>query len=407
MDRREFLLGSFAAMAAGATAKARADEPAAPAVGTEQMIGASVFEVRPYAQLLEEDEIGLCWLTSVPATGYVTWSQDGWKTERRSWLQRDGLRDSNTRVHRAVIAEFNPRLPLLWRAHSRPIASFGGYRIEYAGDEVTVEGKLKPLCPDSSRLSFAMVNDVHTHVENYPPLMDCVKEPVDFTVFAGDILTETSSEDALKRGLLAPLAYVTERTGAPCWYLRGNHETRGNFSRRFRDYLLLKQGHFYGGVTIGPARIVFIDTGEDKRDDHKEYFGMTDFEGYLDEQARWLRREMTREDWRSAKFRIAVQHIPAKPATDLPRLKRLTQLLIDGGAQAMFAAHWHRQGYYEPCPERPFPMVVGGGHSLGDKKETHQPTLTRCDIAGDTMRIRQFFAASGKLACDHTVNARA
>ena len=344
-------------------------------------------------------------MTTQPATGYVTWSQDGWKTERRSWMQCDGLRDSNSRVHRTLVAGFDPTRPIQWRAHSRPIAEFGGYKIRYAGEEQSVEGTLKPIEPRRDRLSFAMVNDVHSRVAAYESLMDCVREPVDFTVFAGDILNVTASEEVVRRCLLEPMAYVTRRTQAPCWYLRGNHETRGDFSRRFRDCLMLKNGHYYGSASLGPVRIVFLDTGEDKTDDHQEYFGMTDFEGYLEEQTRWLRQEVTGEGWKSARFRIVVQHIPAMPGRDLPRLRRLFEPLKTAGVNMMFAAHWHQQQWLAADAFRPFPIAVGGGCAVRPTAEntSNLATLTRCDIEGDTLRVRQFFAGSGKLALDRTL----
>lgn len=406
-SRRDFVKGALSALAAGGAVEGARAEQAKDVGKAPPPSGGGVFATQPYAQLIERDAVGLCWLTAQPATGYVTWSQDGWKTSRRVWMQCDGLRDSNSRTHRALVEGFDPTRPLQWRAHSRPIAGFGAYRIRYAGEEETVEGTLKAFEPRPDQLSFAMVNDIHGHVDAYAPLMDCANGPVDFTVFAGDIVSAASSEDAIRKGLLGPLAYVTGRTQAPCWYLRGNHETRGDSSRRFRDYLMLKNGHYYGSIARGPAHIVFLDTGEDKKDGHREYFGMTDFDAYLAEQTRWLEHEVAGEAWKAARFRIVVQHIPAMPGRDLPRLRRLFAPLREAGVTVMLAAHWHNQQWLDADEFRPFPMVVGGAFKVSPsaEKTSGLATLTRCDIEGDALRIRQIFAGSGKVAVDRVLKS--
>ena len=204
----------------------------------------------------------------------------------------------------------------------------------------------------------------------------------------------------LQLGSIIAFALVTETTGAPCWYLRGNHETRGAYARHLRDYLALVEGHYYGAVTLGPARIVFVDTGEDKRDDHAEYSGLVDFDGYLAAQTAWLKAETEGEAWRSAKFRIVVEHIPATTGAYNPgveRLRKLQEVLKTAKVSAMFAAHLHRRGWHDPIPERPYPMIVGGGPYPEPKNPIHSATLTRCDIEGDTMRISQFDVTGTKV----------
>ncbi len=359
-----------------------------------------LFEIKPYVQLMGPDSVGIGWMTAKKATGYVTWSQDDGATWNKAWREEDGLLDANDIIHRAVIGGVDPAKPLRWRVHSRAFDTFGPYKVSYRGEEQTLEGGIRAILPRQDAVSFAMLNDVHQTLPIYPTLKAYVKEPVNFTVFNGDILNHIEDEASVKAFLLNPLALWTEATGAPCWYLRGNHETRGAFARHLRDYLPLVEGRFYGAVTLGPARFVFLDTGEDKRDDHAEYSGLTDFDGYLARQTAWLKAETAGEAWRSAKFRIVIEHIPAtitaarRYSPSVPRILALQEVLKTANVSAMFAAHLHRRGWHEPEAERPYPMIVGGGPKSA--------TLTRCDIVGGTMRISQF-DMSGERVVDEEI----
>lgn len=389
ISRRSFLQGSVALGAAASFA----------AEGNQD-----VFRTKPYAAAFGPDAVGLSWLTTTMATGFVSWSQDGWRTVTRSWCDTDGLRDVGT-VHRALIRGFDPKKAIEWRCHSRPIAELGEEAVDYAGEEVVCQGRLKPLCADRTRVSFAVVNDVHSHVEYYPHLMDCVREPVDFTVFNGDITDATCSEDDIVKGLLGPLGYVTQRMSAPCVYVRGNHEPRGAMARRMREFLLLRGGRYYGAMTWGPARIVFLDTGEDKADDNVEYSGLVDFDGYLKREIAWLQQEVSDEPWRRAPVRILVQHIPFSPKTDLPRLQQLYEVVRNAGVTLAIGGHWHYQQLIEAGKNGcAFPFLQGGGFRMDHRLEPRRPVLTRCDVIGGRIRVRQYAADSGRELLDRTIS---
>ena len=46
-------------------------------------------------------------------------------------------------------------------------------------------------------------------------------------------------------------------------------------------------------------------------------------------------------------------------------------------------------GFEAPIPERPYPIVIGGGQAT-DKISWAQPTLTRVDVSAKGLRIRQW-----------------
>ena len=417
MNRREFLaLAGAAAVttmakegAAAAKAAAKADEP--------------FFRARPHLQLLGEDRFGVVWMTSRPATGWIEWSQDDGKTWTKVWTEEDGLRDANGQMHRAIVEEgYDPRKPLVYRVHSRAFAEFGGAHVKYDGDETVLENRMGAVIRADGSVSFLMVNDVHGEASTCPKLMDYVKEPVSFTVFNGDILDGINNEDQVVRQLLGQMSLVSERTQAACWYLRGNHETRGAYARHLRDYLALPDGHFYGATTMGDARIVFIDSGEDKADDHKEYSGLVDFDHYLQRQRRFLEREFASDAWKNAGVRIVITHIPPWFAYEnnekmwwrngrAPRLDKFFDILNGANVTLLIAGHVHRCTYGDPFtarkrfPEyRLFPVVAGGGWDRKAENPLNRPTLGRFTVKGKEVTAT-FVDIDGKTVFTRTYKA--
>lgn len=427
MKRRSFLLGSIAAAGAAVAAPAQkksaknaAKKEVKPptAVEAATMPAEGLFMVKPHLQLLDEKSAAVVWMTKRPATGFVEWSQDNGASWKTAWDEKDGLRDAGSRVHVATLRGFKPSMPVVYRACSQETPHVFAYKTFFKGDVEKIESKLAPLVPADGTVSFAMFNDVHCNHAIYSTLLDNVKKPVNFTVFAGDIMNSTDSEACVVHNLLAPLAYVSDKTGAAMWYLRGNHETRGGYARHLRKHLALPGGLFYGAVTLGAGRIAFIDTGEDKEDDHREYSGIVDFDHYLDSQIEWLEDEFASEAWRNAAFRIAVMHIPPSGCKKLDggmwnggtrRHKRLCNTLKKSNVSLVLAAHLHSCANSDPNKFCPYPVVVGGGcNILSPEKRIKHPfadaTLTHCSYNKEKLVVQQY-TSDGKMLFERICKA--
>jgi len=413
MRRREFLFGSLAAASApslladakqvkkGATPTSEVEAFAMPKEG--------LFAVKPHLQLLNEHSAAIVWMTAKKATGYVEWSQDGGKTWRTTWTETDGLLDAGCTLHRTVLTGFDPSKPVKFRVCSKENPMIFPYRAEFEGDVRKLEGELAPILPADGKVTFAMFNDVHQRLETYPELLAHLKEPVNFTVFAGDIANYVDNEREIAHNLLAPFAYVSDRTHAAMWYLRGNHETRGGFSRRLRDYLALPNGHYYGAVTLGAARLVFIDTGEDKENKHREYAGLVDFDSYLERQMDWLRDEFASAAWKGARHRIAVMHIPPAAVKRLDgntwgpstrRMLKLSKMMVGAKPSLVLSAHLHRSANDDATAARPYPVIGGGGAKPLSEDKRHwygDPTVTVCSYDANEIVVSQTNTRGEKL----------
>ncbi len=407
MKRREFLTGAALAAFLPNVWADEKKKPERPPAETDASLHADrLICVDPHIQLLGTDVFAVVWMTRERANGWVEWSQDGGSTWKRAWNQRDGLLvDAYDTIHKITVRGYDPAKPLRYRVTSRAFTKFGPYKVAYSGEEDVRAGELNAILPADGSFSFAMFNDVHNNLAVYPALEPYMKGNLSFTVFAGDIMSHVDDEPGVARDLLAPLAFCAARTKAPMWYLRGNHETRGPFARHLRDYIAQQNGHFYGALTFGAARLVFIDTGEDKTDDHAEYSGMVDFESYLAEQTEWLTREVAGDAWKKAKFKIAIMHIPPHATCvngrawrqPLARINKLHAVLETAGTTLVLGAHLHVRAMQAPGEAHPYAIVIGGGANLASAKACTLPTLTRCDVKGDHLTVRQFNAQGGEV----------
>jgi 3',5'-cyclic AMP phosphodiesterase CpdA len=236
-------------------------------------------------------------------------------------------------------------------------------------------------------------NDTHSRVHLYPPLLAKAGASVDFAVLNGDVLNDPQSEKDIAANLLAPMAWFTSR-GIPCFFLRGNHETRGAAARTLKGYLTMPDDRYYTAMTVGATRLVLLDCGEDKPDASKEYSGLVDFDPYMERQLAWLEGEIAAPAFKQAAWRIVVVHIPPdwRKAEDTlwhgeRRMReRFAPLFDKGKVTAVISGHTHKAELIEPCPDpaRGFrwPVFIGGAHPLANA------TVIRVDADDAALTIK-------------------
>ncbi len=374
------------------------------AQGTDGLI-----TVQPWAQLLDAHRLGVGWITSHPSEGLVEWTQsdaaDDWQ---QAWFSEDGLRQANSTVQRAVITGYDPTKPLRFRARSRAITAFKPYSVTFGPPVTTGERRLPALARPGGATTFLVFNDVHNRVSLYPLLTTKAGGPADFAVLNGDVLQDPQLESEVTNHLLTPLAWFTAQA-MPCFFLRGNHETRGAFARQLKDYLLLPDGRYYTAMTFGVTRVLFLDTGEDKPDSSKEYSGLVDFEAYVAEELAWLQREIAGNAFQQATWRVVVMHIPPDWRPDPAKMwhgarrvrERFAPLFDEGKVTAVISGHNHAAEVIEPCPDvnRGFqwPVFIGGAPALTNA------TVIRVEADAASLKIRRF-GSDGRVGAERVWN---
>ncbi|MBR1871471.1 MAG: metallophosphoesterase [Kiritimatiellae bacterium] len=411
MDRREFLRNA-AIFAAGLplAGKALANGETPPPASAPRL------PLLPHVQLLSSTSMGIVWRSNFPATGRVEWTQDDWQTCNTAWTEEDGLLDANGTFHRAILEGIDPARPLKWRVRSLHITNFQPYHVDFGEAEDVQEGELNAILPADGTVSWAMFNDVHQNLAVYDHLVPHLAGINTFCVFNGDIVNHVDDAALVEKYLLAPLSRVSLEARLPVWYLRGNHETRGAYARNLRDHLSLKEGHFYGAATLGNVRFVFLDTGEDKTDRNKEYSGLVAFDRYLERQRAWLAAEVASPEWRNARARIVTAHIPA-PTTiahlehgkyewkpGLPRLDALFATLAEANVTLFLGAHLHNWNWHAPIPQRPYPMLVGGGPELANPNPHKNATLAKCTLSPANILSVNLLSAAGEVLVSEEIH---
>lgn len=266
------------------------------------------------------------------------------------------------------------------------------------------------------RLSFAFVNDFHESVSFFDRLMPWT-DGCDFTVVAGDILNDVRGDGSVRRLLVEPMEKLRRRTGAPCEFVRGNHETRGPEAGRLAEVLGFADGRFYRARTVKGVRCLFLDTAENRPRPEKPSPRFDALERYMAEERRWLRQELSSDAWRTARARFVFQHIPpliVNPDADTRakapwqrsvRRTTPTAALHDdlraANVTVLFSGHVHIGAFDEPNEEHSYPVIVGGGHSDPAERRLTEALLTRCDVDESAFVVRQY-ALDGTIRRERT-----
>ena len=126
---------------------------------------------------------------------------------------------------------------------------------------------------ESAEQSYLLVSDWHTYLKQAYDAVSYLGD-YDAVLLLGDPSPGMDFEEQA-------VTYLVEFAGRlskgekPVVYVRGNHETRGNFASYLPGYLGYEK--LYYSADFGPYSFVVLDSGEDKPDDHIEYGGMTDY----------------------------------------------------------------------------------------------------------------------------------
>jgi len=382
------------------TGTARAAAPSTPVPGAGILAG-------PYLQNPGPSSMTVMWVTEASATGWVEYGREA-STPLKAIPVRDGLVEANTRVHRATLSGLSPDTLYFYRIATRPIVSFGPYKVDYGGIVRGDAFSFRTLGPSRQSFSFLVLNDLHEDVDTLQAQMaKAAERPYDLVFFNGDSLSHLETESQIiERGLKPASDLFAGRT--PFFLVRGNHETRGAFARELGNYLALPDGRFYYSFDHGPVHFIVMDTGEDKEDGHWAYSGLTDFDAYRQQEAEWLAREVTSAAFTRARFRVLIAHMPFF-GNQRTRVEghgpadcraRWGAMLNNAGLDLHIAGHTHRPDWIEPASgANRFPIAVGGGSARGSN------TLTRVNVSPDAIEI-VVTTDGGVDVSRHTVKAR-
>lgn len=333
-----------------------------------------VGNLEPWVQLIDTDTLAVTFLTGSAAKGTVLWRQ-GENEEWRAAVPeiKDGLIRANGTIQRAFIKGFDPMKPIYIKPVSEPIKSFGAYKVSFSNAKEGKEVKLKAPMSRDGRIAVGIVCDLHNQTARLLPNLKALGDDLSLCVLLGDICDAPGSTGDLVNNLATPMAALS-KNGLATLALRGNHECRGAAARDIPDYLARPNDRYYGALTLGCARIVFLDTGEDKPKDHAEYSGLIDFDAYLQEEAEWLKKEVESAEWQTAVWRVVFMHIPPRESPEehsYPVVENGARIfapcLAGKGVDLAISGHEHKESFLNEAEAKKygldFPVLIGGGGS--------------------------------------------
>lgn len=355
-----------------------------------------VMRTIPYLQNPGTDEMTIMWLTNVPARSWVEYGTDPSNLKRaRTFLEGEMV--ANNKINRIHLTNLKPNTKYYYRAVSQEITRYSSYYKEF-GD--TVRTDLKTFTTwDDNRKDFRVIvyNDLHSNMDMFKKLHSKIdSKPYDLVIFNGDCFDDVEVENDIV-GRLQAYTPTIKSDEIPSIFIRGNHETRGEYSPLLWNYLGRMQERSYSAFSLGDTRFVLLDCGEDKPDDHWVYYDMNDFTQHRLNQAEFLEKEIKSKQFKKSKKRVLIHHIPlygevmAKeytPCTDL-----WGPILEKAPFNASLNAHTHKFETIEKGVEKNnFPVFIGGGN-----KEPNG-TVMVLEKKGDKLTLEVFNSEGEVLA---------
>lgn len=354
-----------------------------------------IFRTTPFLQNMVDGKVSISWFTNVPVHAWVEFGSTK-ELETKITPLIGGQAIANNKHHKVLIEDLTPGKTYYYRVVSREITHYGAYKKEFGNTaysdiySFTVPGK-------NSDFTAVIFNDLHKRKKLLDKLMEIIDDiPYDLAFFNGDCIDDPRNEaDALDY-----LSYINDKVGAssiPVFFIRGNHEIRDAWSVELNNVIDYVGGKTYGAFTWVDTRFVMLDCGEDKPDSTWVYYGLNEFEEFRKEQAVFLETEIKSEEFKKAKKRILLHHIPIyareqvryNPGNDLWH-----PLLQAAPFEVALNGHTHRYAFLpKGVQANNFPVVVGGG----DKVEN--ATVIIINKKDDSMNLKAI-KATGEVLID-------
>lgn len=354
------------------------------------------FDHGPYLQELTDDGVTIVFTTSGKGYSWVEIREKsaGEQAPGESyWTSKDGLKEADNTLHAIRIPDLKPNTAYQYKLHSKEITKFAPYRVTFGEEIASPWYDFKTFDPQATTCSVIAMSDVHDHTDQLKDLLKFGNyNTCDAIFYVGDMLSNSFEKNwAFKSYIDASTEMFAKNK--PFIFVRGNHETRGPVARMIPAYTPRTNGEIYGTQRIGNTFFVFLDTGEDKPNDHREYFGLVDFDAYRTRQAKWLSKVVETPEYKQAACRIVFSHFPIseieqynsklpdgqshgmKDASD-----KMLKILNNANVDLMVAGHTHRFAYHESVPgKRNFPILVGSNKSA-----------VRLDIENGTIKAQAY-----------------
>ena len=310
----------------------------------------------------------------------------------------DGQVVCNNKLHKIRLDDLQPGQKYYYRVCSQEMLLYQAYKKVFGNTARSAFSEFTLPVTGTDSFTAVVFNDLHQHTHTFRALCRQIQDiDYDFVVFNGDCVDDPASHDQAT-------AFISELTEGvrgdciPTFFMRGNHEIRNAYSIGLRDHFDYVGDKTYGSFNWGDTRIVMLDCGEDKTDDHWVYYDLNDFTQLRNEQVGFLKKELAAKEFKKAKKRILLHHIPLYGNDGKNLCTELwTKLLEKAPFDICLNAHTHKYAYH-PKGElgNHFPVVIGGGYKM------EGATVMILEKRKEELRVR-VLDAKGETLLDITV----
>lgn len=376
----------------------------------------------PYLQELTDDGVTVVFEHGVPSVSWIEVREAG-SSEITNYYQTI---DGQIQVQRQILGEnsvapvqnfavraegLKPNTRYLYRVRGRRITNMNANGVTTAltsTDNFTSDWiDFKTIDPDRGEHHIFITSDMHNRPAVLESLLKSLDyETVDHFLYNGDmtnyVQTGTDSEDPYRGYINKSVELFAKHKAFEM--VRGNHDTRGNISRHFKDYFPRSNGKIYSISRWGDLAVIMLDSGEDKVDSHAEYYGMAAFYKYREEMAEWLKQVIKSEEFLTAKYRIVICHFPLlvdnKRNDEFDGQPQLSSLVLPLLKQCDIDLYV--SGHYHPDTYQYFGENYNGQGNKFDEYIIGASSAMRIDIADGNFGIK-IVNPQGKVLLDKVV----
>ena len=327
------------------------------------MKASELFLTKPYLQNPVNNGMTIMWETTIPAYSWVEYGTDTTNLSRKR-LIIDGQAEFNESIHKIRLENLTPGQTYYYRVCSQEILQYKAYSKKFGNTAKSEFYSFTMPQADTDSFTAVIFNDLHQRANVFQALLKQVENvDYDFVVFNGDCIDDPANHAQATR-FVKLLTEGVHGDRTPTLFIRGNHEIRNAYSIGLRKHFDYVGGKTYGAFNWGDTRIVMLDCGEDKTDDHREYSGLNDFTQLRQEQVGFLQQELASKTFKKADKRILIHHIPLYGCDNL--CKDLWEpLLKKAPFHVAINAHTHKFAHHpKSFLGNNFPVIIGGGNKI-------------------------------------------
>ncbi|WP_183128321.1 endonuclease/exonuclease/phosphatase family protein [Bacteroides acidifaciens] len=356
-----------------------------------------IFRTKPYLQNPVGNGITVMWETTVPAYCWVEYGTDTTQLKRARTIV-DGQVVCNNYLHKIRIDGLQPGQKYYYRVCSQEMLLYQAYKKVFGNTAQSSFSEFTLPTTDTDSFTAVVFNDLHQHTQTFRALCKQIQNvDYDFVVFNGDCVDDPDDHNQATT-FISELTEGVHGDRIPTFFMRGNHEIRNAYSIGLRDHYDYVGDKTYGSFNWGDTRIVMLDCGEDKLDSHWVYYGLNDFTQLRNEQVDFLKKELSAKEFKKAKKRVLIHHIPLYGNDGVNLCADLwTNLLEKAPFNVSLNAHTHKYAFH-PKGElgNNYPVVIGGGYKMDSA------TVMILEKKKDKLRIK-VLNVEGKVLLDITV----